>query len=239
MNSHSSSDPSGGTPQLTAPRLTISPTRLPAFVDGLCEMAHRLPLARLLVGIAGIPGSGKSTLAELIHQELHRRDPDIARILPMDGYHLPNDQLDRLKLRPLKGLPPTYNPQAFIDALRLARLRVQAFNFPLYDRDLHDIVLRDTPQQRIDRAVRIVLTEGNFLLLRDPPWSQIAPLLQFSLMLDTDPALARERLLARHQRGGRSPDDALAHYLRVDEPNTRLVLERSTAPRFVLHWLDE
>jgi len=42
-----------------------------------------------MIGIAGFPGSGKSTLASKLCHKLPN-----SVIIPMDGYHIPTNQLD-------------------------------------------------------------------------------------------------------------------------------------------------
>jgi ABC-type protease/lipase transport system fused ATPase/permease subunit len=60
---------------------------------GLIERAQRLvaPGERRILGITGAPGSGKSTLASTLIAALA---PQAVRV-PMDGFHLANEQLVR------------------------------------------------------------------------------------------------------------------------------------------------
>jgi hypothetical protein len=64
------------------------------------------------VALAGPPGAGKSTLAsEIVHRvnrlwpqkassfDLQVKPPDVAAVLPMDGFHLYRSQLDAMEVK--------------------------------------------------------------------------------------------------------------------------------------------
>ena len=71
---------------------------------------------RRLVGLVGPPGVGKSTLAE----RLAATDPGAA-VLPMDGFHLPQERLRQLGRRERMGAPDTFDVDAFVSVLRDVR----------------------------------------------------------------------------------------------------------------------
>src|ERR1700737_4192673 len=81
---------------------------------------------RYILGIVGAPGAGKTTLAERLVQEINAvAKRPIAAGVPMDGFHLSNAILDERNLRPLKGIPDTF------DALGLVRLPGALHGTPL------------------------------------------------------------------------------------------------------------
>jgi pantothenate kinase len=66
---------------------------------------------RYIVGLAGPPGSGKSTLANEVARRVNKlwpqkassldsqvTPPDVAMVLPMDGFHLYRSQLDKMEV---------------------------------------------------------------------------------------------------------------------------------------------
>jgi pantothenate kinase len=108
--------------------------------------------------------------------------------------------------------------------------------FPIYDRDLHEPITRDTPEQTVGPGTRIVMTEGNYLLLNRKPWSELAKVLHETWYLQTPPDRAREWILQRHIRGGKPEEAAEQHYNRVDRENTALVIGRMRQPDLVLKW---
>ena len=74
---------------------------------------------RTLLGLVGAPGAGKSTLAAALLAEF----ADVAQVVPMDGFHLANVELERLGRRERKGAPDTFDSAGYVALLR--RLLVQ------------------------------------------------------------------------------------------------------------------
>lgn len=201
------------------------------------ELLSALPAdRRACVGIAGIPGSGKSTLAQKLCAAACAAKPGVAVVVPMDGFHLPNAELDRLGLRQRKGAAETFDARAYLDLLSRARDCRVTLHFPVYDRSLHEPVYRETAEQRIGPVVRLIITEGNYLLLDDEPWRTLAPVLDACWWLQTDQEQARQWILARHVRGGRSPQDALDHFERSDRLNMERVCRCRRRPDRTLTW---
>lgn len=176
---------------------------------------------RRILGITGPPGSGKSTLASAIVAELGHD----AIAVPMDGYHLTNQELKRLGRRDRKGAPSTFDPAGYVALL--ARLKAQSDNVvyaPEFRRELEEAVAGAIA---IPRQIPLVVTEGNYLLLDRSPWSAIRTLIDEVWYLETDDLDRIERLIDRHIRFGKSPDDARAWVTRSDEANTRAITPTS------------
>lgn len=171
--------------------------------------ARAIPGHRLIVGLAGPPGSGKSTLAG------HASGDLAAPVVPMDGYHLPNSELDRRGLREVKGAPETFDVDAFVAMLRSLR-HGRDVSIPDFDRTI------DEP--RPDRIVvpgesDIVLVEGNYLLV----WERVADLLDVVAHLEVPRHVRVRRLVDRHVEFGKTPAEARAFVERSDERNASLV----------------
>ena len=83
-------------------------------------------------------------------------------------------------------------------------------------------------------GARIVITEGNYLLLDRPWWRQVGPLLDEVWYLDAPLGTLRARLIARQLAGGRSEQDAVRHVDGSDLPNARLVATTRAAADRVL-----
>ena len=186
---------------------------------------------RVLLGLVGAPGSGKSTLAETLLNIF----ADLAQIVPMDGYHLANVQLARLGRAGRKGAPDTFDSAGYVALLR--RLRTQAADETVYAPEF-----RREIEEPVASAIavlperRLVITEGNYLLLDDGPWGQVAPLLDEAWYVDVDDTLRTARLTARHERFGRSRDEALAWVAGTDEPNARLIAATRHRAHAVFSW---
>jgi len=176
---------------------------------------------RVLVGIAGPPGAGKSTLAEALAAVLARSGVP-AVVVGMDGFHLANSELTRLGLADRKGAPESFDSAGFVQLLR--RLRAADPNevvyAPSFDRALDCSIgsAIGVPPQ-----VRLVVVEGNYLLLAQPPWSEVAELLDLVLYLDLADQPRREALLERHRARGLDDDSAHDWVYRNDEANARLI----------------
>ena len=185
-------------------------------LDALVRRALGRP-GRALIGIAGPPGAGKSTLAERLVTAVG----PAAAWVPMDGFHLADAALDRLGLRARKGAPETFDGWGYLALLR--RLAVETGHpvwAPDFERTLEQPVAGRIP---VGPEVRLVVTEGNYLLLDRPPWPQVRAALSEVWYVEADAGVRLERLLARHVEFGKTPAEARAWVAAVDEPNTRLV----------------
>ena len=193
---------------------------------------------RFIVGIVGYPGAGKSTLAGGLVAALNSvlASGLRAQIVPMDGYHLPNHTLDELGLRALKGIPDTFDAHAFIEMLtKLRQSPPEILKAPAFDRSI-DGSIEDAIV--IGADVKVIVTEGNYLLLKQGEWHQIAELLDDSWFLDTSIETIRPRLIARHLEGGRSLDAAIAKVESTDLPNALLIEKSRPRARALVLALD-
>ncbi|MGB8860418.1 MAG: nucleoside/nucleotide kinase family protein, partial [Ilumatobacteraceae bacterium] len=180
-----------------------------------------------VLGIAGAPGSGKSTLAQTVVTHFGER----AQLLPMDGFHLADEELARLGRSARKGAPDTFDVDGYVAALLRVRAREHDVLVPRFDRVIEAAVAGSL---RIGVTTDLVVTEGNYLLLQDGPWAKVAALLDESWMLRPDDALRRARLVARHVAHGRSPTAAEAWVATVDEPNAQLIATGSLAADYTV-----
>lgn len=183
---------------------------------------------RKLLGLVGAPGSGKSTLA----LALLRSFPQRAQVVPMDGFHLANVELQRLGRADRKGAPDTFDGAGYLALLR--RLRGQGDDIvyaPEFRREIEEPIagaIAVLPQ------TQLVITEGNYLLLDEEPWAGAAVLLDEVWYVDVEDGLRRDRLVQRHEQFGRSRVDALAWVEQTDEPNARrIAATRGRAHRVV------
>ncbi len=185
---------------------------------------------RFIIFLAGPPGSGKSTIGclwRLLSLEEMGRS---LLVLPLDGFHFSNSYLDSRKillgdnivsLRSIKGAPETYDVYRFSDHLkRLAEGK--GLSWPIYDRILHEPV---EDAVKIRKSQRFCLIEGNYLLLDEAVWRDLAHFSSLKVFIETPEEICRRRTLARHIRGGKSPEDALQHYLRTDLRNYRRIVK--------------
>jgi pantothenate kinase len=173
-----------------------------------------------VLGIAGAPGAGKSTLAA----ELVAAWGDGAQLLPMDGFHLADDELARLRRGDRKGAPDTFDVDGYVAALGRVRARRADVLVPRFDRSLEAAIAGSL---RVSVATELVVTEGNYLLLDAPGWCDVRPLLDECWLLVADDEVRAAQLVARHVAHGRTDEAARAWVLAVDEPNAALVARAS------------
>ena len=199
-----------------------SPTRpevLSADVPTLVARARTLLAGegRRVLGLAGPPGAGKSTLAA----ELVAALAPEAALVPMDGFHLSNAVLHALGRRDRKGAPDTFDAAGYAHLLaRLRDPREGTVYAPDFDRALDEPVAAGIA---VGPEVRLVVTEGNYLLLEDPAWRAAAAHLDATWYVDLEDEERRRRLRARHEAHGMDPQAAAAWTLGTDEPNAALV----------------
>lgn len=182
---------------------------------------------RRLLGLTGAPGAGKSTLAQAVVGALAGE----AVLVPMDGFHLPQAELERLGRAARKGAPDTFDAAAFVDLLGRVRAggTVRA---PLFDRVAEEPV---PDAVEIHGHVPLVVVEGNYLLLDDGPWSAVAGLLDEVWFLETDEDARLRRLVERHVLFGKEPEAARAWALGPDQRNAERIAPTRARADVVVH----
>jgi pantothenate kinase len=176
---------------------------------------------RKILGIAASPGAGKSTLAENLLKALGAQ----AQVVPMDGYHLANSELQRLGRAGRKGAPDTFDAAGYVNLLR--RIQTQqpgeTVYAPEYRREFEEGIAGAIA---IEHDTPLIITEGNYLLLDEGAWGQVRTVLDETWFLEIDSTIRQQRLLERHMRFGRSREAALEWIAVTDEPNAQRI-ERS------------
>jgi pantothenate kinase len=175
---------------------------------------------RFIVAIAGPPGAGKSTIAEELCALLPEQS---AIVVPMDGFHYDDAILKQRGLRNRKGAPETFDIAGFEHLLKRIRAVEPDIAIPVFDRTME---LARAGAAIVGSEVKFILTEGNYLLLDEAPWSNLAPLFDLAIFLDVPRAELERRLLRRWHEHGRSDEDARAWVASNDMPNVDRVLDR-------------
>ncbi|MCC2320445.1 nucleoside/nucleotide kinase family protein [Cellulomonas xiejunii] len=173
---------------------------------------------RRLLGIAGAPGAGKSTLAAQVAAAFR----EACVVVPMDGFHLAQSELERIGRADRKGAPDTFDADGYVALLR--RLREprpgHVVYAPEYRRDLRNPVAGAVA---VPSDVPLVVTEGNYLLLDEHGFGPVADLLDETWFVAPDDDVRLARLVARHEQFGKPPAAALAWSTGPDAANARLV----------------
>jgi pantothenate kinase len=197
--------------------------------DALVDRARSLVTGgrRAVLGITGAPAAGKTTLAEELVKALRPSPPDglvagawVAHV-PMDGFHLADVELVRLGLRDRKGAPDTFDALGYAALLRRLREDVDEMIYaPGFERVIEQPIAGSIP---IPREARLIISEGNYLLLDEPRWAGIRPLCSEVWYADLDQPERLRRLIERHIRFGKDEPAAIAWATGTDERNAAVV----------------
>ncbi len=186
---------------------------MPSWTERVARLLERE--RRVVLGIAGPPGAGKSTLAEAIVGAFEG-----AVLIPMDGFHLADAELDRLGRRDRKGAIDTFDGYGYLAVLQRIRAGEHTVYAPQFSRDIEQPVAGSIP---VTPETRLIVTEGNYLLDDDSPWPEVRQMLDEVWFVDVPADERRRRLIARHVEFGKSPEHAAAWVRDVDERNAERV----------------
>jgi pantothenate kinase len=181
---------------------------------------------RFIAALAGPPAAGKSTLAA----DLVARLGAGAKVVPMDGFHYDDAVLLARGARGRKGAPDTFDAQGFFHLLRRLRHEDEVA-IPLFDRALE---ISRAGADIVGPSDRILIVEGNYLLLNQPPWPQARPLYDLTIWIDVPEAVLVSRLMDRWAHYGKPPDQARAWIEGNDLPNIRQVISGSDGADLVV-----
>ena len=195
----------------------------------LTEM-HQKSSQRTILFLVAPPATGKSTLT-LFLEKLSRENDDLTPVqaVGMDGFHYHADFIkshsitrngQKILMSEVKGCPETFD----VDKLKnkLAALRENDVAFPIYDRQIHDVV-----EEALQVNGKIILFEGNWLLLRDEKWQTLRQFADYTLMIKSDPSILKQRLIQRKMQGGLSLEAATSFYEKSDSYNVERTLNDS------------
>lgn len=211
-----------------------SPPLLRASLSDLVVRAAAMvvPGQRRILGVTGAPGAGKSTLCDALSRAL---GSDVA-VVGMDGFHLANQELERLGRRGRKGAPDTFDSGGY--AALLGRLRLEpgeTIYAPVFSRELEESIGSAVP---VPAGTPLIVTEGNYLLLDTGHWRSVCTHLNEAWFLDLSDETRQQRLVSRHVAFGRPQDDAQEWVKQVDEPNALTIQATRNRADLIVHLSD-
>jgi len=182
--------------------------------------------SKYIVALAGCPGSGKSTTAHAVCDLVNQSLPNTCAVLPMDGFHLYRRELDLMEnpkeAHERRGAPWTFNPSGLISVLKTLREKGEA-KAPSFDHAVGDPVEEAI---ELPHEVKVVILEGNYVLMSDGEWEGVRGLVDELWFLDVDMEQAMERVVRRHMAVWGWPEErARARVAYNDQPNAELIFE--------------
>ncbi|HEY9290882.1 MAG TPA: nucleoside/nucleotide kinase family protein [Microlunatus sp.] len=199
--------------------------------EELCRRAAAILEAagdgRRLIGISGAPASGKSTLAVQLADRLRRAFPGQVATVGMDAFHLSQRVLEEHGQAEIKGAPETFDGLGYLRLLERIRKTDEIVYAPEFDRTIEDSIANAV---EVTAATKLIITEGNYLLLDGDPWRSVREVLDDAWYVDLDETVRQERLLQRHLSHGHEPAEAEARTYGSDQRNAELIMKAMLLP---------
>ncbi|HEY9678361.1 MAG TPA: nucleoside/nucleotide kinase family protein [Drouetiella sp.] len=191
------------------------------YANTVIEM-QKTKNSRIILGITGAPAAGKSTFADDLVRAINQiSNSEMAIVVPMDGFHYSNEFLTSLGLLALKGIPATFDAQGFVETIaKIKSTNEHSVFCPLFDRSI-EASIQDAIEVKPQH--KIVVSEGNYLLLSEAPWNKLRDLFDQIWYIDAELETLIPRLISRHEAGGRNDLQAKEKMDSTDIPNAKLI----------------
>jgi len=210
------------------------------LVQCLCAM-HESVNRRIIVYLAGPGGAGKTTLSLLLETLIHNNSNVAAQAIGIDGFHYNLEYIGKhyveqdgrqILMRDVRGSAETYD---FIKLReKIAALQHGDVRWPYYDRSIHDVVEDFTFVNG-----QIVIIEGNWLLLDEPPWCELSHFCDYSVFVNSNKDTLINRLVERKVRGGIGLNDAKEYVMRSDTMNIERIVNKRLRSDMELFMADD
>ena len=184
---------------------------------------------RYFIALSGPPASGKSTISEKLVKDLTLKGHN-SSILQMDGFHYDDQILKQKSLLLKKGAPETFDVMGFLNFL----FRLQNENevaIPIFDRSLE---LSRSSAVIISKETRVVIVEGNYILLKTHPWRELHKFFNSTIMINTKNEILEKRLIERWKSFNIPEEEIKQKVFENDLPNGVNVIKNSILADFNL-----
>tara|TARA_B100000035_G_scaffold315194_1_gene334356 strand:- start:1535 stop:2164 length:630 start_codon:yes stop_codon:yes gene_type:complete len=185
--------------------------------------------SRYFIALSGAPGSGKSTVSEKLVSDLNTVGHK-SSILQMDAFHYDDQILKEKNLLLKKGAPETFDVMGLLNFINRLEKESEVV-IPVFDRSLE---LSRSSAVIISDDIKVVIFEGNYLLLKSHPWRELHKFFNSTIMVNCDEKILEERLIKRWENFNLSKEIINQKVYENDLPNGVYVLKNSISPDFEL-----
>ena len=185
--------------------------------------------SRYFIALSGAPGSGKSTVSEKLVSDLNTVGHK-SSILQMDAFHYDDQILKEKNLLLKKGAPETFDVMGLLNFINRLEKESEVV-IPVFDRSLE---LSRSSAVIISDDIKVVIVEGNYLLLKSHPWRELHKFFNATIMVNCDEKILEERLIKRWENFNISKEIINQKVYENDLPNGVYVLKNSISPDFEL-----
>jgi pantothenate kinase len=158
--------------------------------------------------------------------------PDVAYVVPLDGYHLTRKQLSEMPNAEeaifRRGAAFTFDAESYYQMVKKLRQSIEATTgtiyAPSFDHSVKDPVQNDIG---IPPTARIIIFEGLYVAMNRPGWKDAAELMDEIWYVETSIAVAEARVAKRNFAAGISAtlEDSMARTRASDMRNAREVMD--------------
>jgi pantothenate kinase len=184
---------------------------------------------RYFIALAGPPASGKSTISQKLNEDFNTKGFP-SEIFQMDGFHFDDAILNSRNLLPCKGSPETF------DVMGLKNFLIRLANepeviVPVFDRRLE---LSRSSAVTITEDKKIIIVEGNYLLLNSHPWSTLNDYFNSRIMIHCEESTLEKRLIERWKGFDLNQEQINQKVYKNDLPNGVNVIQNSIEADYYL-----
>ena len=181
--------------------------------------------SRYFIALSGAPGSGKSTVSEKLVSDLNTVGHK-SSILQMDAFHYDDQILKEKNLLLKKGAPETFDVMGLLNFINRLEKESEVV-IPVFDRSLE---LSRSSAVIISDDIKVVIVEGNYLLLKSHPWRELHKFFNSTIIVNCDERILEERLIKRWENFNLSKEIINQKVYENDLPNGVYVLKNSISP---------
>ena len=184
---------------------------------------------RYFIALSGPPASGKSTISEKFIKDLNAKGIP-SSILQMDGFHYDDQILKEKNLLLKKGSPETFDVMGLINFVSRLQKEDEVV-IPIFDRSLE---LSRSSAVIISKNSKVILVEGNYILLNTHPWKELHKFFNSTIMINCEEKILEQRLIERWENFNLPKEEIDKKVYENDLPNGVNVLKNSIKADYIL-----